>query len=1475
MQKRPNVKFLACLLGIIAVTFFGVHSLHGYQIRRNAKPLYDDALRLEEDKKFQQAASTLARYLALTRGADDAVARDAVARYGMLLARKELANTLRGRRRAYDALERALRRNPDRLDVRQSLARISMDLGRYADAGAHLETLLDKQPKDGELQCLAGQCFEAKGKFPLARNKFEDAVDHAPERIEGYLCLASLLRRHPNEVRGGEKTNGDVRSGEKTNKAVFEEADRTIEKMVGANPSSHLALLARIRYRTETQGNANATKENREDAEKALELAPDDPDVIVAAAELARTRSDVATARKYLENGCQRNPKEWHFYHELSRLDAQEGKSGAAVTCLRDGLRKVPGQVDLLWALASQLIQMSKNQEAAETIDLLKREGFPQAELDFLKARIRFNEEKWRDAAELLTTCYTSFAARSSQDSGPFIADLAEQTNLLLGRCYERLEDPDRAYQAYSRTAARASRSIVGQVRIAQLHAATGRLDKALDQYRQVMRSPDAPVAGWIEIARLLLERNSRRNAVGDQPDWAEVIDALTKARDQYTETKTPVPIEVALMLADCWVQQKEYDRARALLLKGHEDAQRRPIEIWISLAKLEQQQGHADKCQSLLDEAEKHQGDSVKLRVARIDSCLRRENAAATRALAPLAEGLERFKPGERRAVLTELADAYLQKGALKEAEQLWRALADEQPRDLHSRMALFDLALQAGDDDAMVRRVQDIQTIEGADGALWRYGRVCYLLHRAKHGDKEAIEAARPILNVLALRRPLWSRVPLCQAQFEDLTGNAAPALRYYSRAIQMGETRPLTLRRAMVLAFQQQDIGEAAQFLKTLLGRNRPEELTLTSEEQRVAADVSLRTPNNKEESADEKKERVQRAERFAALAVPATSKDFRDYLWLSEFRLRAGNKEAAGQALYRARELDDRAPETWLALICYLIAVEKKEEATAALDAAEQTLKPSESALVLAQCNQVAGRTKRAEELYQVAHDQNKEDPTTLFAFAEFLIAEVKRQSSADRNGSNPEAKAANARRLQDANDYLLTVEKLQGNTEAGRRALRARVMLKSSNGDYQDKVAALAVLNGSDHGFHADDTHATSPEDKRTKAHLLALQATRSANRDAVRILEELIDERKSKPEDHFLAAQLWERLGDWQRARKRWQSLDPLRGNDAQHIYTYAQNMLRHDQQSEAEEARKALERLEPKGFRARDINARLLKAAGKGAEAVALLRDYAQTKDANLAAARVLEDIGEVDAAEAHYRRFVAQSGQPQSVLVHVDFLRRQHRYRAALELCETAWQTCFPEAVCQEALLVLAEAPLADAPLAKTESHIQAAVQKDPKNDNLQLGLATLRNLQGRYEETEAIYSRLLETGGSNATVLNNLAWLRVLRENRAEEALELVKHALTVVGPQPQLTDTRAVILIALGQSGPAIKDLEEVVAEMPSASTYFHLAQAYQLAKQSREAAAAWKKAVARGLTVDTLHPLERPAFETLQSQLALK
>src|SRR5438105_3963336 len=141
LKKRVNVKAVLVLAAVVVALGVGVHLVHGFQVKRNARGLVEQAGVLEQEGKLVPAADYLEQYLGLMPRDTDALAK-----YGLL--RDRVATKPRARLRAYFVLEQVLRRDDQRLDVRRRAAKLAAELGLFADAKVHLDILRKDNPRD-------------------------------------------------------------------------------------------------------------------------------------------------------------------------------------------------------------------------------------------------------------------------------------------------------------------------------------------------------------------------------------------------------------------------------------------------------------------------------------------------------------------------------------------------------------------------------------------------------------------------------------------------------------------------------------------------------------------------------------------------------------------------------------------------------------------------------------------------------------------------------------------------------------------------------------------------------------------------------------------------------------------------------------------------------------------------------------------------------------------------------------------------------------------------------------------------------------------------------------------------------------------------------------------------------------------------------------------------------------------------------
>ena len=296
-MRKLNLIFLLGVVMAVLVLGGAAYLARGRQVQRNASALLDRARKDEEQGKASKAAEALGQYLSL-RPRDG----DTWRWYARVL--DEVTTDSRRRDQVYLVYEEALRYNPDDRALERRCLDLALEIRpeRTADAKRHLKVLLARAAEKlergtevssaamdlAELKELEGKCLLLESDFEAAANAYNEAISYDPTRLVCYVQRARLDR---NELHKDPK-----------------DADAEIEWMVANNPESGPAHLDRFRYLSEFRPPAPDS-----DLKKALELSPEDPEVLLTAALAAEQKKDPAAARSYLEKGLKLHPQNADF----------------------------------------------------------------------------------------------------------------------------------------------------------------------------------------------------------------------------------------------------------------------------------------------------------------------------------------------------------------------------------------------------------------------------------------------------------------------------------------------------------------------------------------------------------------------------------------------------------------------------------------------------------------------------------------------------------------------------------------------------------------------------------------------------------------------------------------------------------------------------------------------------------------------------------------------------------------------------------------------------------------------------------------------------------------------------------------------------------------------------------------------------------------------------------------------------------
>ncbi|MHB1424367.1 MAG: tetratricopeptide repeat protein [Gemmataceae bacterium] len=1404
-REKVNLRFLLVLVVaglLLAAAWYGINR---WQVRRHAADLIRQADQAEQQQRPNRAAHFLGLYVSMVPS--DIEAR---ARYGLLLER--LADSSAARYGALSVFEQVLIRDPERQAIRRRAAALTVELGQFDDAVYHLTPLVADFPNDGEIQDLLGRAYEGRGEHVEAVAHYQKAIAAAPERIEAYLRLARLQRDRLARRR---------------------DVETTLEKLIKANGRSYQAYLGRSRFRLEGTPDAAALEAARRDLDEALRLAPQEPEVLFRAAELAvRLPKGLDQARKYLLQALQLRPLFIPAYESLAQVELLANRPDEAVAVFRRGLEKFPNQAELLWNLTSLLIQLGQLDESEKMLERLDKLSVSRPRRDFLRAALRLQRGDW-------------IAARNQlEDVRPLLTDdrqLTVQCDLLLAECCDRAGERETELLICRRAIALDAQQIGARLRLIKTLQLLGRVEEALDECQRLMVGAAPPPAGQLLLAQLMSEHNLRLPA--DRQKWTEIDRILDRAAETPADAAA-----AALVKAQTRRARHDIQGAYQTLEKAR-IKQPRQEELWLASVDLAIADGKLEAARLLLKDAEKQLGEGASSRLVRLRVLLGSPDSA--KALRDLEIGLDKFADEGRARVLAALAEAHLQAGRVAESRRLWKEVAGLRPRDLDARLRCFDLALQENDESAMDQTLASIRRLEGEGGTFGRFDHARYLLWRASRGDKSGLETARIELDAVGKRRPNWSRVFLCLGEVWDLEGQEDLALVHYQRAIELGERQLELVRRVVRMLYDRRRYTEAELVLQRL-----PEQALLSGDMPQLVAEVSLQSGN------------YNRALDLARQAVKADSRDYRDFVWLgqilwaaaqraevSESKRRDAEAEAE-KALYRAVEMAGNAPEGWVALVQHLVRTRQTDKAEAQIEKARDKLPPTQAPLALAQCYAALNKLDKARQLFDAALKARPDDVAALQIAADFYL----------RVNDLPEAERCLRR--------IIATAKRDRFAEVKARSLLA-VLLAAQGGDEHAKEA-LALVGKPEETDRQSASVLETVERERALAVVLSMRPQLADQRKAIDILERLSSGPSFSSEDRFLLVQLHDRVGNAIKARERMQPL--LKTGNPRYLSYYIHSLLRQGMIVEAQAWMPDLEKVEPSTLRTDVLKARLLKAQGNGEAAAQLLKKRSQGQDAPtlLRLAAVMEEIGGGSNAVDLYRRYAEKVKEPEASLPLARCLGKQNRIGEALDLCDRVWDKCPARLAAAASLDILQEGRAETGQLDRLEGRLKSAIEKD-RDAELLLFLGSLQEIRGRYDEAENLYRQVLRIDSRNVIALNNLAWLLALRDDKSEEALALVNKAIETLGPITELLDTRAVAYLAEGKADLALVDLQEAVARPNlDPKTRFgisiHLAQAHQLAGNTIMAKKVWRDSHAAGVRVDTLHGLERAGYNKLMREL---
>ncbi len=348
--------------------------------------------------------------------------------------------------------------------------------------------------------------------------------------------------------------------------------------------------------------------------------------------------------------------------------------------------------------------------------------------------------------------------------------------------------------------------------------------------------------------------------------------------------------------------------------------------------------------------------------------------------------------------------------------------------------------------------------------------------------------------------------------------------------------------------------------------------------------------------------------------------------------------------------------------------------------------------------------------------------------------------------------------------------------------------------------------------------------------------------------------------------------------------------------DDLQSLIYFAEMLIEHDQPEEAARYIDRADEILSRGSQSnttpiaqgiRLLRARLLAKEGKKEEAARILeasvpRPLSHNQlDLLVRVGQTMEGLGLLEAAEKMLQEYSAldpklgpvalagfygRRGDIERSFALLDKARRESQPMTELLPVALSSLRAFPDKITVEQTQML-------------DHWGQAALATSDNPRQLKMLLAELYDLQGHYDDVERIYRDLLAdpkaTAVEQAIVDNNLAFILAAIDpspQRGAESQKLIERAIAVLGPTPELLDTRALAYLAQGKVEQAAADLRAAVVDKPTTSNYYHLAQVEKQLGNNDAARDAIEKAQELHGDHNQFTPAEREGFRRLKREL---
>jgi len=359
--------------------------------------------------------------------------------------------------------------------------------------------------------------------------------------------------------------------------------------------------------------------------------------------------------------------------------------------------------------------------------------------------------------------------------------------------------------------------------------------------------------------------------------------------------------------------------------------------------------------------------------------------------------------------------------------------------------------------------------------------------------------------------------------------------------------------------------------------------------------------------------------------------------------------------------------------------------------------------------------------------------------------------------------------------------------------------------------------------------------AINPEYKDALVLLGSIDVQQGNNSAAVTTLRKLLEKHPQLVEAHFVLAEAYRGLKDFQSALA---------------VYTTLE----------------AIPPVDPRVYFLKGLTLRQLKRNDAARTA------FEQAASVNPTSLKPLEQLSEIDMQEgkqdrAQKRLEAAIASRPKDAELYV-LLGRLKFFRGNPSQAEMDLRKAIefdPNQV--SAYTLLAKIYLDSNDVTRAMENLKEVQKRNPKDTGALLMLGSIHEQQKQYTSARDAYGQALLANAQFAPALNNLANLYLTQFNDVEKAYQYARRAREASPSDPVVADTMGWTLHKRGEYATALPFLLEAVAKLQdSAEVQYHLAMNYYMTGQESEAKLAFESALTKKGTF--------PEIPDIQSRLNL-